>query len=86
MMEKIKEYASILMSIPDIAVLIGADEDELKSKITNKLSVESKAYRLGRAETVLEIRRQEIALAKAGSPMAVGLMQDYLLDQIQSEG
>jgi hypothetical protein len=85
MIDKIKEYASLLMPIPDIAVLIGTDEDELKNKIADKTSVESKAYKLGRAETILEIRRQEIALAKAGSPMAVELMRDYLLDQTLSE-
>jgi hypothetical protein len=85
MIDKIKEYASLLMPVPDIAVLIGMDEDELKAKIADKTSEHSKAYRLGKAETVLEIRRQEIALAKAGSPMAVELMQDYLLEQIQSE-
>jgi hypothetical protein len=85
MMDRIKEYASLLMPVSDIAVLIGVDEDELKAQIANKTSPEAKAYRLGRAETVLEIRRQEIALAKAGSPMAVELMQDYLLDQVQSE-
>ncbi|MDR2085877.1 MAG: hypothetical protein LBP72_01760 [Dysgonamonadaceae bacterium] len=85
MTEKIKEYASLLMPVPDIAVLIGMDDDELKAKIADKNTPEAKAYRLGRAETVLEIRRQEIALAKAGSPMAVELMQDYLVDQAQSE-
>jgi hypothetical protein len=85
MIDKIKEYASLLMPVPDIAALIGADEDDIKAKIANKTTPEAKAYRLGRAEIILEIRRQEIALAKAGSPMAVELMQDYLLDQVQSE-
>jgi hypothetical protein len=85
MIDRIKEYASLLMPVPDIAVLIGIDEDELRTEIADKSTEASKAYRLGRAETVLEIRRQEIALAKAGSPMAVELMQDYLLDQTQSE-
>jgi hypothetical protein len=85
MIDKIREYASLLMPLPDIAVLTGTDEDELREKIADKSTGESKAYRLGRAETILEIRRQEIALAKAGSPMAVELMQDYLLEQLQSE-
>jgi hypothetical protein len=85
MIDKIKEYASLLMPISDIATLIGADEDELKEKIANKSSAESKAYRQGKAETVLEIRRQEIALAKAGSPMAVELVQEYLIEQSQQE-
>ena len=85
MIEQIKEYAGCLMSIPDIAVLIGMEEDELKEKIADKTSDISKAYRLGKAETVLAVRRQEVALAKAGSPMAVELMGEYLLEQSQHE-
>jgi hypothetical protein len=85
MTEQIKEYAALLMTISDIAVLIGADEDELKEKIANKTSLESKAYHLGKAETTLAIHRQEIDLAKAGSPMAVELVQEYLTDQSLNE-
>jgi hypothetical protein len=86
MIDKVKEYASLLMPISEIAILIGMNEDNLKEKIADKTSEYSKSYHLGKAETILEIRRQEIALAKAGSPMAVELIQDYLLDQsIQEE-
>jgi hypothetical protein len=83
--DKIKEYAALLMPVPDIAVLIGMDEDELRAKIADKDSEYFKAYRLGRAETVLEIRRREIYLAREGLPAAVERMQDYLLEQSQSE-
>ena len=85
MIDKIKEYASYLLPIPDIAILIGMDEDELKDAIANKTSGISKAYRLGKAETILEIRKQEVALAKTGSPFAIELMQDYMLDQSRHE-
>lgn len=85
MIEQIKEYAGCLISIPDIAILIGMDEDELKDAIADKTSDISKAYRLGKAETVLAVRRQEVALAKAGSPMAVELIEEYLLEQSQHE-
>jgi len=85
MIEQIKEYAGCLISIPDIAILIGMDEDELKDAIADKTSDISKVYRLGKAETVLAVRRQEVALAKAGSPMAVELIEEYLLEQSQHE-
>ena len=84
-LEKIKEYASLLMTVPDIAVLIGCDEDELRDRIACKKTPQSLAYRTGRAETLLEIRRQEIELAKNASPMAVENVQNYLLDQLLSE-
>jgi hypothetical protein len=85
MTDRIKEYASYLLSIPDIATLTGMDEDELKEAIANKTSEISRAYHLGKAETMLAVRKQEVALAKAGSPFAIELMQSYMLDQIQHE-
>jgi hypothetical protein len=47
MINKIKEYASLLMPVPDIAVPTGMDEDELKAKIADKTAPEAKACRLG---------------------------------------
>ena len=85
MIDKIKEYASYLLPIPDIAILIGMDEDELKEAIADKTSEISEAYHLGKAETILAVRKQEVALAKAGSPFAIELMQDYMLDQSRHE-
>lgn len=86
MTEKIKELASYLMSIPDIAILIGMDEDKLRDEIADKSTEISKAYRLGKAETILEVRKQEVALAKSGSPMALENIAEYLIDQSHSEG
>ena len=85
MIDLIKEYASYLLPIPEIATLIGMDEDELKEAIADKTSEISRAYRLGKAETILDVRKQEVALAKAGSPFAIELMQDYMLDQSRHE-
>ncbi len=85
MIELIKEYASYLLPIPEIATLIGMDEDKLREEISQKTTEISKAYYLGKTETILAVRKQEIALAKAGSPMAVELMQDYILEQFQQE-
>lgn len=83
--DKIRDYASCLMSLPDIAVLLGLEADALTSLVADRSSPVSKAYYQGKAETVLEIRRQEVALAKAGSPMAVELAADYLVEQSQYE-
>ncbi|MDR1981340.1 MAG: hypothetical protein LBQ39_06965 [Tannerellaceae bacterium] len=83
--EKIKEYAACLMSIPDIAVLMGVDVDSLRGKIADRSSAISIAYYQGKAETTLAIRRQEVELAKAGSPLAVERTSDYLVEQSQHE-
>jgi hypothetical protein len=83
--EKIKEYAACLMSIPDIAVLMGVEVDELSEAVADRSSAVSRAYYLGKAQTTYEIRRQEVELAKTGSPMAVELVSDYLIEQSQHE-
>lgn len=79
--EKVKEYASLLLSISEIAILIETDEDKLREAILDKTTYLSKAYNLGKMETVLELRRQEIELAKLGSPIGIELTQKYMLDQ-----
>ena len=83
----IKEYAGCLMNISDIAVLLGLDEDKLREEIGNKHSPISKVYRKAKAEVVFELRKQEIEMAKLGSPQAVELTQRYIIDQkIQENG
>ena len=69
--DKVKEFASNLLPIDVIAILLDVDEYLLREAISDKKSCVSKAYRLGQALTISEIRKQEVELAKAGSPLAV---------------
>ncbi|MFZ4705448.1 MAG: hypothetical protein ACOYMF_05515 [Bacteroidales bacterium] len=80
-LEKIKEYASELMRPDHIALLLGIDQDEFKRKIQHRGSEAYLAYGTGRAETILVLRRQELKLAKLGSPMAVEMVHKFLIDQ-----
>ena len=84
-LEKVQEYAGLLMTVSDISVLIGVNEDSFREDIGNKNSAVSCAFRKGQIETVLELRKQEIEMAKLGSPMAVELIQKYIIDQKMSE-
>lgn len=84
-LQKIREYAGLLMTITDIAVLMDFDEDELRSDITNKSNPAYKAYRLSKTQTILELHRQEIDLAKLGSPIGIESIQKYMLDQKLNE-
>ena len=84
-LEKVQEYASLLMNVSDISVLIGVNEDSFREDINNKNTAISIAFRKGQIETVLELRKQEIDMAKLGSPMAVELIQKYIIDQKMSE-
>ena len=84
-LDKIREYASLLLTISEIAILLKIDEDELRESISIKTSCIAMAYLRGKMETVLTLRRQEIDLAKLGSPIAIELTQKYLIDQTINE-
>ena len=84
-LQKINEYAGLLMTITDIAVLMDIDEDELRSDIACKSTEVSKVYRLSKDNTILDIRRQEMALAKLGSPVSIELTQQYIIEQKLNE-
>ena len=84
-LEKVQEYAGLLMTVSDISVLIGVNEDSFREDIGNNNTAVSIAFRKGQIETVLELRKQEIEMAKLGSPMAVELIQKYIIEQKMSE-
>lgn len=84
-LSKIHEYASYLMSIAEIAILLNCDEDELRSKIFDKTTEVSRSYNMGKTKTILDLHKQEIELAKLGSPLSIELTQSYIINQRISE-
>lgn len=84
-LSKIEELASNLMPIDCIAVLSNIDEDLLRQDIASKNNPAGKAYRLGKAKTMLEIQRQEISLAKLASPAAVENATRYITEMETKE-
>lgn len=84
-LEKIKELASQLMRPDHIALLLDVDPEEFKRKIKHKASDIYRAYETGKAETILELRKQEIKLALLGSPLAVDMVRRFLVDQEENE-
>lgn len=84
-LSKIEELASNLMPIDSIAVLTDMDEDLLRLDIASKNNPAGKAYRLGKAKTMLEIQRQEITLAKLASPAAVENATRYITEMETKE-
>lgn len=68
---KIEEMASVYLPISDMAALLDVDADALRMEIRDPETPASKAYRKGKAQTTLELRKQEMALAFAGSPLGI---------------
>lgn len=80
-LEKIKDLSAKLMRPTQIALLTGIDEEVFKRQLKNRGSQAWKAYETGRAETILQLREQEIKLAKLGSPLAVEMVHKFIKDQ-----
>ena len=73
--DRIKELATMLTPVSDIAVLMDVDERRLRGIISDKSHPASIAYRKGRAERALQIRQNELELAEAGNiPVATTLL------------
>ncbi|MFK5856591.1 MAG: hypothetical protein QM503_10700 [Bacteroidota bacterium] len=84
-LEKVKEYAGYLLLPDQIAQLLELDKQEFKDHLRKKRHPLSKAYENGKLETILELRKQEIQLAKLGSPMAVEMVSKFIIEQKQGE-
>ena len=83
--DELQNYAESLTPISDIAVLMDVDAFELRAAIADGSNAISRAYRLGKAKTMLRIRQNELQLADAGSPLAVQLMTYYVRDMDADE-
>lgn len=79
--EKIKEFAGLLLTPDQISILLDIDAQQFKTTLRDTTNPITKAYNLGKTEIILEIRKQEIQLARLGSPMAVELFNNFILEQ-----
>lgn len=84
-LDRIAELAAALTPIPEMAALLDINEDMLRLAINDKSSPVRKVYLRAKAETAHELRKQEIELAKVGSPLAVQLTSAYLRDMLTEE-
>ncbi len=82
---KVEEYASLFMTIDEIAILLNMDPDSLRREIRFGKSPIAIAYLKGKLETIVEIRKQTVLFAKKGSPSAEQLIANYIANQKQNE-
>lgn len=81
----IAELAAALTPVEDIAALLDINEDMLRMELATPQSPVRRAYLKARAQTALMLRKQEIELARVGSPLAVQLTGAYLRDMVSTE-
>lgn len=84
--EQIGALARDLTPISDIASLLDINEDLLRQAIADKHNAEVRnAYYKNKALTSLQLRKQELELAKVGSPLAVQQSIGYIRDMNTNE-
>ena len=81
----IEEYASLFLTVDQIAILLDVSAEELRREIRIGTSPEAKAYRRGQLETTVELRRQTKMFAEKGSPQAEESMTEFGRQQKASE-
>lgn len=85
-LEQLHEYAAALMHISEIAILLDIPVKKLtRFKVECTKDQNSKlyiAFNKGRLQTKLDLRRNIIKLAKAGSPAAEPLALKFIDEQL----
>lgn len=84
-LQEIRNYVALLTPIPDMALLMGVPERELRDEIDDLESPVSLAYREAKAQVSLKIRSRDIELAEAGSPTAAENVDGYLRKMLREE-
>lgn len=84
-LKKITEYSGLFFTAEQIAILLDLDIEELKKQLRNKDSKTYKAYMLGKLTTMADIRKNQVSLAKNGSPGAETVIDKLRKDQDLSE-
>jgi hypothetical protein len=83
--ELLEEYASLFLTIDEIAILLNADAESLRREIRHGKNETAVAYQRGKLKTIVEIRKQQVMFAKKGSPSAENLLNGYLIKQQKNE-
>ena len=84
-LDQVERLASIYMPITDIALIIEVDASQLRSDIAAKVTEVARRYLRGKALAKVQLRDQEMKLAKVGSPLALENVQNNLLDMEDDE-
>ena len=71
--------------ISDIAVILGVNAEALRRDIKIKDSPAANAYVKGKVSSKIALRKQEMMLAKVGSPLALESVRRALMDMEDDE-
>lgn len=79
-LQQIEKFASIYLTISDMAVLLNMHAEVLRDDIADRSTEVSKAYHRGKVLSKVKLHSQEMMLASVGSPLAIENAHRNLLD------
>lgn len=85
MLEQIEQYASIFLTITDMAAILDVPAEQLREDISDRSSDVARRYLRGKAASKVKIHHQEMQLAYVGSPLALENAQKNLMDMEDDE-
>jgi len=77
----ISDMAAHFMTPHEIAIVLGVDHEEFMLSIADRTTIEYLHYHKSKIESILEIRRKVVKMAKSGSPQAEMLVTGFIKDQ-----
>lgn len=84
-LDKIEEYASCFMTWKQIAVLLDISQNEFMEMISDRSSDVYLRYTKGKTQSIFEINKGLVRLAKLGSPQAESLIKTEITRQEDAE-
>lgn len=84
-LKQIEKYASLLLTIEQISILVNLDDSEFRREIRGKRSDRAKAYWRGKLTTIVALREQTLEFALAGSPQSETVARELLTEQESDE-
>lgn len=79
MCEEIERLAGYFVPLSDIATVLELNPVELRERIADAGSPESRAYARGKAKAKIKLKAQEMELASVGSPLAMQSVRENLV-------
>ena len=84
-LQMIQQWAEIYLPVTDMAVILDVPAEKLREDIRDRNSPAYRAYRRGKALSKVKLRKQEMDLARIGSPLALENTRRNLLDMEDDE-
>ena len=84
-LKQIEQLASLYMTVSDIAIILDKNAEMLRRDINTTDNPAYDAYRRGKVSSKILLRKQEMQLAKVGSPLALDNVRKALMDMEDDE-